>query len=68
MKVDRSYVSSSGANTKFGVSKFSGSSMAAGGAGRFNGEGSGNSLMTSAIQHQRGCGPIKSGTEDLERT
>jgi hypothetical protein len=42
--------------------------MAAGGAGRFNGEGSGNSLMTSAIQHQRGCGPIKSGTEDLERT
>jgi hypothetical protein len=68
MKVDRSYVSSSGANTKVGVSKFSGSSMAAGGAGRFNGEGSGNSLMTSAIQHQRGCGPIKSGTEDLERT
>jgi hypothetical protein len=38
----------------------------AGGAGRFNREVSGNNLMTSAMQHQRGCGPIGFGTEDQE--
>jgi hypothetical protein len=54
---DRSHVSSSGAGTKVGVSKFSGSSMDAGGAGRFNREGSGNSLTISAMQHQKEVRP-----------
>jgi hypothetical protein len=52
MNVDRNHVSSSGAGTKVGAAKFPRSSMAAGGAGRFSREGSGNSLMTSAIGHR----------------
>jgi hypothetical protein len=49
MKVERNHVSSFGAGTKVGASTFAGSSMAAGGPGHFNRDGSGNSLMTSAI-------------------
>jgi len=66
MKVERIHVSGSDAGTKVGASKFSGSSMAAGGIGRFNREGSGNSLMTSAMQHQRGCDPSRFGTTDQD--
>jgi len=36
MKVERIHVSGSDAGTKVGASKFSGSSMVAGGIGRFN--------------------------------
>ena len=68
MKVDRNHVSSSGAGMKVGASRFSGSSIAAGGSGRFNRDGSGNSLTTSAMRHQRGCGPIRFGTEDQEKS
>src|SRR6267142_480451 len=49
MKVERSHVSSSGAGTKVGASKFCESSMPAGGDGRLSRDGSGNSRITSAM-------------------
>jgi hypothetical protein len=51
LKVDRNHVSSSGAGAKV-APKLLGSIMASGGVGRINRDGSGNSLMTSAIQNR----------------